>query len=700
MPKRFLLVYVLLRVGFLGLLLFPASSVSQGKLANKESVRDLYSFLDTALKPIVAINNQGSIQQMSRLYTTALSDTNTLAHYKAKVIEAKMKKVASDYSLSLRIDYLENLDDGAFPQRGGSFYKRRGLIGLRWDVLKDGILESKHKAQALKDKLKLYKLKQANKKQNHEFSLMFNRIINTFNKAKLRQLKRRKRLLKKQLKIDRQRFQNNQILYEEVINTKSKLRETEQMTANVKQYNNNVNPKVPSPVKAKALPILDIYLDSVLADIKEPSRADSILELKRNIQKQKIHPATEISLTPYVRNNIYYSSDENNTEISEDQSGVRQFYSWGLSFQLPLKPDEDPERNLQKARLDRAKSKIKAQKEVKTKQALNTYYEYQYALNDYIEFYHKKAALTEKVRQQQARRRINDQSHSPVRMLRYGLQIAEVNFELADLQQRMYIKLLNLQQHLTTRSLEDVVNKHPVKDQVERFQSKRSMYIWSDAFLNHPNTQLISLLNVNQVGRVMLSLGKNNQALPKAKRFIRQAKKNQIGVALMVGNNQLYQPANHQKLSALVQEAVELGVDALHLDVEPHALDQWDNARLEMQDDYLTMTQKARKLSAAEGLQLGLSVPIWYDARLLEKLYKNCDRLTLMAYERTEVLRLEKSLKQIKDSYSNKTVVALRPADFGSMPTFYKFMKNLNSKTKIGRFAIHDLGSLQKLKKN
>lgn len=658
--------------------------------------RKLNQFLDTALKPSLATQEPGSMKELVNLFDTPLPDTAGMAYHEAEVIRAKMEKVASDRGFQLRMDYLENLDNGIYNVQSGGFYKRRGFMELSWDLLKGGIAESKHEAKALQKELKLYQLKQAKQKQGHEFSFMFNRIIYTFNKAKLKYLKRRQMLLERKAEVDRQRFEDNQILYEEVINTTSELRETKQMKDNVEEYNKNVNPQTPSKVNANDLPIVDIYIDSVLAEIRQRSWTDTMMALRKAIQREKIHPANEIRLSPYFRHNIYNNPDGYVNNLGEDQGNLRQFFSWGLSLSLPLNISEDEERALQNAKLDRAKAKIRTEQQVEVKEALNTYYEYQYALNDYIEFYHKKAALLEKVRQHKARRRIKDQSYSPVRLLKHGLSVAKLNFELADIQQRMYIKLLNIKQHLTKRELADVVKKHPVRSHVANFQQKRGVYMWSGPFMDKPNRRLIKRLNVNQVDQVMLSLGPDNEARAKAERFIQKAKANRIAVTLLVGDNQLFRQKNHEKLSGLVSEAKALGAQGLHLDVEPHTLQGWDDSRSRMLDQYQEMAEKAHALTADAGLQLGLAVPIWYEFTFLENLYKHCDRLTLMAYKRTEIVRLKETLQPFA-KHAGKTVIALRPADFGSMPAFYQFTKNLKNKTPINQFAIHDFATLDAL---
>ena len=677
--------------------LLSPSCYAQSAEAGNGIAEQLSVFLDTALKPGLTTQKQGSINEMESLFQAPLSETKSVAEKEAKVIKAKMDKAASDRGLELRMDYLENLDGGIYNTQSGGFYKRRGYMELSWDLLKGGLGESKQKAEVLKKQLKLKKLKEANSKQGHKYSLLFNRIIYTFNQQKLNYLKRQKKLLVKKAEIDRKRFKNNQILYEKVINTKSKIRETQQMLSNIQEYNKNVNPVTPSKVKASTLPVVDIQLDTLLASIRNRSWRETMIKLKREIQRQKYHPANQIRLGPYLRQNIYNNPDGYVNNVGETQGDIRQFFSWGLSLAVPLNFSEEDERALQEARVEQFKAENKAEKQVEIKEALNTYYEYQYALNDYIEFYHKKASLLEKIRQHQARKRIDDQSYNPVGLLDYATTVMQLNFELADIQQRMYLKLLNLKEYLTDRSIRDVIEKHPIRDQVERFQAQRSIYMWSKGFLNFSNGKLLRNLSSHNIKGVNLSLGPQNQAREKAQRFIKKAHEQNVKVGLLIGDNQLFRPQNHQRLANLTREADELGAQALHLDVEPHTLPEWKGNKEKYRSQFLTMVKKAQKSAKERDLQLEISVPIWYEPEFYKKLYSYCDRIFIMAYKRKDILQLEETLTETLPLKKQKTTVALRPADFGKLPKFYEFTQNLKEKTGIHQFAIHDLKAFMSL---
>ncbi len=659
--------------------------------------QQLSAFLDTALNRDLSIQKAGSIDEMENLFQAPLAETNSLAHKEAQVIKAKMDKASSDRGLELRMDYLENIDGGIYNTQSGGFYKRRAFGGVNWDLLKGGLGEAQQKAKVLRKELKLQKLKQANAKQGYRFSFLFNRIIYTFNKEKLNHLRRQKALLVKKAKIDRKRFKNNQILYEKVINTKSKIRKTQQMVSNIRNYNKNVNPQTPSDVKASDLPVVDIHLDTLLASIRNRPWQDTMVRLKRAIQRQKFHPANQIRLSPYLRQNIYSNPDGYVNNRGERQGDIRQFFSWGLSLSVPLNLSEKDERALQKARIERFKAENKAEKQIEVKEALNTYYEYQYSLNDYIEFYHKKAMHIEKIRQHRAQKRIDDQSYNPVSLLGNAITLERLNFELADIQQKLYLKLLNLKEYLTDRSIRDVIKKHPIRDQVQRFQAQRSIYMWSQGFQNFSNAKLLRNLASHNIRAVNLSLGPNNEARGKAERFIKEARQQDLKIGLLVGNNQLFRPENHKQVADLAKEANELGAEALHLDVEPHTLDEWKENKQEYLEQYITMVKKAYTAAKENNLQLEISIPIWYEAKFYKKIYEYCDQLFIMAYKRRDVLQLKETLAESLPLQKQKTTVALRPEDFGDLPKFYEFTQNLKEETGIHQFAIHDLESFMSL---
>src|SRR5699024_9915909 len=100
----------------------------------------------------------------------------------------------------------------------------------------------------------------------------------------------------------------------------------------------------------------------------------------------------------------------------------------------------------------------------------------------------------------------------------------------------------------------------------------------------------------------------------KAYDFIAQAHHAGIKVSLLVGNNQLIFVDTHlQKLEKYVAQALQLGMDGIHLDVEPQVFDDWDEKKRQYKNDYVRLVKTVHQYTQADGLLLSVAIPHYFD---------------------------------------------------------------------------------------
>ncbi len=228
------------------------------------------------------------------------------------------------------------------------------------------------------------------------------------------------------------------------------------------------------------------------------------------------------------------------------------------------------------------------------------------------------------------------------------------------------------------------------------FQTKLSMPVESISGLKplHRNEVLLTFLKNLETERAYLSPGPDGSLHEKAAEFIEKAHEHSIELHLLVGNNELIRPEDQQmKLKALVNQAVKLGFEGIHLDVEPHAFDDWDNRQTLYEQQYVTMLANAAAISSANNLSISVSIPHFYDS-ILDDINQSADEIVVMVYETQDLGVLKKRIEGESEIFGDKFHVAIRPSDFANFDDLNTFVQQIMSQTGAQDVVLHDAGSL------
>ncbi|PSR05710.1 MAG: hypothetical protein BRD49_04310, partial [Bacteroidetes bacterium SW_10_40_5] len=275
--------YLDIKVGIIILCLFTALDHTQGQDQIKSLSSEEYEAIKSRIEPFIENNlpkvqedlSKGDTANLPKLYDLQEKDSS-LIKADENLLNAKRNQLKEDIGLQLRGNYLENLEQGVVDIESGGFYKRRAQLGLKWDILKNGLLDNKYDAKALKNDLVLNKFQQEQEIKKESYSRLFNTIIYTFNKAKTEKLEQRKAILDRRVDFQRKLFNYNMVLWDEVVETISKKSETQNMLKNNQNYNEGIQTNVNKDIDAKALPVIDIDVEKVIDDIQNESVKDSL----------------------------------------------------------------------------------------------------------------------------------------------------------------------------------------------------------------------------------------------------------------------------------------------------------------------------------------------------------------------------------------------------------------------------------------
>jgi hypothetical protein len=633
------------------------------------------------------------------------------------VLEAKRKKALRDYGLSLSGGYLENIEQGVLDD-AQIFYKRRARLELEWDLLDGGYLDQRYEARELDNEIQQRAHEQRRERRDARYDRLQNRIIHLFNEQKIPLLERRLPVLKDLLDVVTELHRADYVPRKRVLKLRSQRAQAALRLDNYRTYNRQFA-DVPLP-SAPELPVVKLSATGLEAALGTPAPSDRLAALRTERRRLENQPLRDISLSPYLRYNAYHSPG------AADQT-LREYFSVGVSFAVPMTVLFGSDAGVAEARRQQRETEAEQTAAEKRKEVFNHYYEYLYTLEQYVNFYEKKLRLRTQVRDMQTRQSLDDPGYSPLDLLARLNRLLSVQVELVDLRQKMYLKLVKLSTYFTEgtiptlatpvdvpqlltspaqpeiqwrpdsasarASLPDRSDAAKASPDAPPRSMRRSVYVWSDTFEDHDNDALLGYLRRNSIERVFLSLG-GATGTEKARDFFRRAGEADVAVQLMIGSNVLVYPRNRDRLDTLVRAAQTLGAEGVHLDVEPHTFDDWDERRAFYLDRYVEMLREARRLTREASLKLSVSLPVFYDEETLQTIFPLTDGVNLMAYQHDDVDYVVRKTAEERALNADKVRLALRPQDFDDPRALRSFMERFARTTSVSRFTLHDLEHL------
>lgn len=223
---------------------------------------------------------------------------------------------------------------------------------------------------------------------------------------------------------------------------------------------------------------------------------------------------------------------------------------------------------------------------------------------------------------------------------------------------------------------------------------KRALYVWSESLRTHSPTFLLDLAQAREIDRFIVSAGR--QTPPKTLRRLRaQARQEGIRVERLLAVNDWARPGGVEEARKRLS-AMDLDGDVLHLDVEPHALDRFDQHREAMLNRYVDLLRVAGK--ATDDGTLAVSVPLFWPERIYRQISNLVDRAYLMAYgEMAPRERAGRAMEVARLLDPEQRAVALRTQDFANEWALEQTVSAMEAVVGTERVAIHDLDSFLEL---
>lgn len=638
--------------------------------------------------PVKSVNDTALLRL---LFDSQYGETNQNLAFQ-QFYDAQARALRGDIGLNLVGNYTENFNPGVLENEDLSFY-RRAYLGLDWNLLSGGWYTNYRKAKVLEKEKEIQMATMALQSKDANYLYLQNYITYVFKLEKLKKLNQRRTVLSEQLRTARQLYFLRYTTWEDVLDLQSKWLEVDAMRNNDKVYYDPMLKDAFPPVMLEEsfvpnfLPILDIDPAKMIALFNKENESSPIKDLELEKFQLEHNKWQEWSVKPYFRYNFMVTP----------QKGDVTYSSLGLSVSVPIKSGS------KRRDAEEAKRKILTNDEDMStfgsgSELLNNYYEYQFKKTQFISFYFKKLKAEEKIRKEIVKRDLGLESFSPLHAIALMDEKISIEVELIDIKKDMYLKFLKIYSLLKSSNPNSFISVIHPEELVRRYQGDRYLYVWSDDFKSRPISETIAYLINSEISVVLLSVGSDIKGDdPRLDAFVSQCNANNIKIQLMIGTKEPKGDALISSITSKVELAARLGIQGIHLDVEPHTLPAYRGNQEAIMADYLPTLAYARGLVDSARLALTVSIPVNWEGDLLEQVYDLSDKVMLMAYEETNLTDLLRRISEELSTNSQKSVVALSASDFSDRLAFETFIQKLIREGKINAVALHDLGRLIQL---
>lgn len=582
-------------------------------------------------------------------------------------------------------DFIQNFNPNQQDVEDNILYQRRYQNGLEWNIMKDGFFESRAKLRSVDlEELFLKELERYSYKRTH-FPIKMNQTIFAFNAKKMALLKEREDLLNKQRELLEKLYFSKKITKEKMLELHSKLAEIEALKAIYGTYSSMGNQEMDSLILKAGFGLFDIKYSQIEQELTHNSdslKSKMLEDLERQNQWFR-----EIRFKTFLRHSFY--------DLVTTAPSSRSFMSAGFNLAIPLTFNRKESLESEKQALYKRFESLNTNGLNVEIDVLNECYEYRYHLKQYVLFYQKKQLALENLRQERVKAKFQDADYNPINALNYLDQLYQIEVELLDLQQNLYIRILKIHEKTKAQKVESLLLPFDLPN-FDELESKinRTVYIWSKSFEEHSLDFITEYLSYNQFDEVELAVSPEDEHLEDKKKLIDALFQKNVKVYLMFGQNTLLNEANKKEylLDCLKQYPLSK-VSGIHLDVEPHTLKEWDTDKKKLQESYLSLAKQAKTIASDYKMKLTVDLPVYLDSSYLRSIAEQVDGMRFMCYENIRKEYLLRKLEPVKNL--NKTFsVSLRTEDFSNRIEMEKFSKELCKELGISTVNFHDLSRL------
>lgn len=641
----------------------PSSPVMQEQAS-------LWNTLEDAVHGIDRLMTVADGDAIKGLLSSECRGMQTPEFMASKAMKKRAEMADRDNGLELRGGYtLGSLNDSLTDEQG------RAYLELSWDVLREGYRARNDQAEAMRKQADVIRLQGEVERHKRIYRCRRLTIANTFATLRVGLLAEKLRFLVPVHEIERRAYFKGWSHLDDLLVSDGELRA---LRGSVQRLN---DPNLLDTGKIDQQPVfppaIDVDLDGILHAIQSDDRDEHLYLAARQAAYFKARANNQKDrLRLFLRNSF--------------TQGNRQFRNEGLAagirFAMPLSRQSLEGLDDQ---LDSIENRHGLEAWRRVNRTRLAYIELHEQLERTTEQHFRYLRAENRARRSLSGRLFDASQAELITAIVRTRTLIDAAMEYVKAVEETYQRVNEI--FLQARvSFDPALVKHlNLPDTAYRARTgERSLYLWSKTFNQLPNTQLLRLADVKGIDEIILSAGKKLNR-KKADHLIRLARRNGIDVSLMLGDASWIFSEKHQAAITRSVLAAEM-TGRLHLDIEPHTLEDYKENRSEYLSAYLGLLRKIRQVLPPE-YKLSVSVPVHWENQVYKELADLADSVYLMAYETDSFNTINKRINPILKAIPKEQVaLALRPQDFEDEWHMENIIDKIHDRWGISRFAIHD----------
>jgi hypothetical protein len=625
------------------------------------------------------------------MFAIKSSDSISIADYQNKLNDAKIKLLRQDIGLQGTANYLENFNS-AFNVDDGLAFNRRIQAGLDWDILSDGFISNHYKQQILKNENIINSLKPTTKVDGDALIAVSHKIIYAFNIHKIKLLQKRQQIIDDKITIANELYLLKHLPRVELLQIIQQQVDIVSLNQIYNSYNEQLSLQIDENTLPKnVLPLFDVDISKAFFFSESKSVNDSILKLEIENLELAHKFLSDVRLNTQFRYNYY--------DVATATNASRSFLSAGVGVAMPIPLGIKANKNVVSAQAKLLEYQKKESALTGEVDLLNSFYEFRYKLKQYINFHEKRKKYEELIRVERVKEKFGDFEFNPLSALNLLDEMLSVDIEMLDLQQGMYLQLLDINSKIPGSEAASFIKTFSVDSMnLTHEKTHKALYIWSEAQTKYTPEYIEEYLRLNNISNAIISIRKDQSNKMEALNLFSKLSSKGIKSELLIGNNKLLS----YKDPFIYFDSITSGIDlklisAIHLDVEPHVLNDFETNKEKYLNEYISLLKNTRHYCTQKGVKLSVSIPVFYPDVILKEIYEQADLVYIMAYEHPDADYIARKVKEEFAMDESKTIIALRAKDFKNRTECEKLINELHKTINATKFALHDFETFVKL---
>lgn len=665
-------------------LFFFIALLSSAQSTN-QYVKKLYQMWDSTITNYQVQHGSNNTDLGYTLFNYQPIQTDTVAqtyNLEQQVQQKQIDVLNGDIGLDARVGYTENLDPG-FGYDDNIFYYRKFSAGVSLDLLKSGYFSNHQQAKIKANELEILRIKNPEQAKKYDRYYKWHNIIYQFNLKKIEILKSREALTNERVTITQDLALLKQVTQKDLIEIITAQAEVNSTIGIYENYNQQLIGEINmANTTINHYPLLDInyaYTFKLLTS-EEPDSVTALMLENIQMQNKGIH---DFTLRPFINYNFY--------DLVGDNPPSRSYFSVGVQFAAPLNFNSK-----NKAELRQAQSRLISAVPEETVQQhgdiLNKFYEFRYKLKQYVNMYNKRKMYEELLRKERVKYNLSPSLFNPIAALDLLDNLMQVDIELTDLHQQMYLKILDIHTEIPYCDINQLVVPIDMDgNEMQAHHNANAIYIWSSSLKKYDASVIAHYLELNNINTAYISINSDNEARSKTFELIQLLGKNGVATHLMIGKNSLINGGISEYLEQITSGINFSYISGIHLDVEPHTFADYKQNKAAYMSKYHTMLTLAKTYCDSRGLDLSVSIPTHYPEADIQKIFAQVNQVVFMCYENVNT---DFIVRKTGPYDGSKTIIALRTNDFNDRLELENKFKEIGTKLTVKGYATHDFGSL------